>query len=166
MTNARETRFAKRRAVVVGINDYQDGNNHLPSCINDVKAFEKILREDYAFEEIGRLVDSEATVAGVTAALQRLVADASPDDRLVFFFSGHGSTELRNGVAEQCMVLYDGYLFDDELSQMTQSLPPGIFTLVADCCLSGGLEKTLADAGVSGRWRRQSCARQSLHSCN
>lgn len=143
MTNAREPTPAKRRALVVGINDYQDANNHLPSCINDVNAFEKMLKEDYAFQEIVRLVDSEAAVGNVTVALKRLFADASPNDRLVFFFSGHGSTELRNGVIEQCMVLYDGFFFDDVLSQMTQSLPPGIFTLVADCCFSGGLEKRL-----------------------
>ncbi|MCK1732021.1 caspase family protein [Bradyrhizobium sp. 142] len=142
-TAARETSAAKRRAVVVGINDYQSGNNRLPSCINDVNSFEKMLKEDYAFQEIVRLVDSDATVANVTAALQKLLADASPDDRVVFFFSGHGSAELRSGLVEECMVLYDGYLFDDALSQITQSLPPGIFTLIADCCFSGGLEKRL-----------------------
>ncbi|MFD1985554.1 caspase domain-containing protein [Mesorhizobium newzealandense] len=170
MTNGRETTSAKRRAVVVGINDYQDGNNHLPSCINDVKAFEKTLKEDYAFQDIVRLVDSEAAVANVTVALKRLFADASPDDRLVFFFSGHGSTELRSGVVEQCMVLYDGFLFDDVLSQMSQSLPPGIFTLVADCCFSGGLEKRLrvaasTECGAANRARVKAYTHPTSEKC-
>ncbi|NEK20754.1 caspase family protein, partial [Rhizobium leguminosarum] len=97
----------------------------------------------YCFNQFLRLVNSEATIANVTAALRELCADASPADRLVFFYSGHGSTELRRGQIEQCLVLYDGYFFDESLVQMTLNLPPGIFTLVADCCFSGGLEKRI-----------------------
>ncbi|MBY5701029.1 caspase domain-containing protein [Rhizobium leguminosarum] len=133
----------RRRAVLVGINDYRGEANDLPSCINDVNAFEKILDKKYGFNQIVRLVDSGATVANVTAALRELFADASPADRLVFFYSGHGSTELRRGEIKQCLVLYDGYFFDEGIVQMTLDLPPGIFTFVADCCFSGGLEKRI-----------------------
>ncbi|OAF07408.1 hypothetical protein AYJ54_17755 [Bradyrhizobium centrolobii] len=131
----------RRRALVAGINDYQSSANNLPSCINDVNAFVEVLQEDYAFDEIVRLVDSEATLAHVSATLRQLIAGATPDDRLVFFFSGHGSNELRDGVIKECVVLYDGFLFDDAISQMTQALPPGTLTLVMDCCFSGGLDK-------------------------
>jgi hypothetical protein len=133
----------RRRAVVAGINDYKKIANPLPSCINDVNAFVEVLEKDFAFDEIVRLVDDEATVVNVTAALQELFANASPDDRLVFFFSGHGTTALRSGVMEECIVLSDGFLFDDTISQMTQAIPPGILTLVIDSCFSGGLEKRL-----------------------
>ena len=138
-----DVKRSRRRAVVVGINDYPGEVNDLPSCVNDANAFIEMLRKDYAFDDIARLVDTEATVANVTAALKRLFADASPEDRLVFYHSGHGSTETRNGIVEECLVLHDGYLFDDTLSQLTQDLPPGILTVVLDSCFSGGLEKQL-----------------------
>ncbi len=158
----------RRRAVLAGINDYKGDANDLPSCINDVNAFMEVLEKDYAFDEIVRLVDAEATVANVTAALQELFANASPDDRLVFFYSGHGSTALRAGVMEECIVLYDGYLFDDAISQMTQAIPPGILTLVMDSCFSGGLEKRLLapvfqGLGVTERAQVKAYTRPSHH---
>jgi len=134
----------RRRAVLVGINDYPDVGNDLPSCIADVDAFSAVLKADYGFDDVVRLVDGEATVANVKAALERLFSGATPTDRLVFFYSGHGTTEMRNGVAEECIVLHDGLLFDDVLSQMSQGLPMGIFTLVMDACFSGGLDKEFA----------------------
>jgi hypothetical protein len=133
----------QRKAVVVGINDYNGDANDLPSCINDANAFREVLEKDYSFNQIVQFVDGDATVAAVTAALQDLFKGASPDDRLVFFFSGHGTTSQRAGIMEECIVLHDGYLFDDAISQMTQALPPGILTLVMDSCFSGGLEKRL-----------------------
>ena len=133
----------QRKAVVVGINDYNGDANDLPSCINDANAFREVLENDYSFNQVVQFVDGEATVAAVTAALQDLFKGASPDDRLVFFFSGHGTTSQRAGIMEECIVLHDGYLFDDAISQMTQALPPGILTLVMDSCYSGGLEKRL-----------------------
>lgn len=159
-------RNRRRRAVVAGINDYHDPANYLPSCVNDVSAFEEVLKKDYAFDEIIRLVNSEATVANVTAALRELCTDASPDDRLVLFFSGHGTTELRGGVIDECIVLYDGYFFDDAIVQMALTLPPGIFTLVADCCFSGGLEKRMLapvfkHSEVAGRARAKTYMRPS-----
>ncbi|MGY4346625.1 hypothetical protein ACVWXM_003092 [Bradyrhizobium sp. GM7.3] len=158
MYSADTTKGERRRAVLVGINDYHGAANNLPSSVNDVNAFEEVLKKQYGFANIVRLVDSEATVGNVTAALRELFADVSPDDRLVFFFSGHGTTALRGLVIEECIVLYDGYLFDVTFAQMTQNLPPGILTLVADCCFSGGLEKRmLAPAfkysGLVGRAR-------------
>jgi hypothetical protein len=142
-TDAKRGSRSRRRALAVGINDYQGSANDLPSCVNDVDAFVAMLRDDYSFDSITRLVDAQATVANVTAALQTMFAGATPDDRLVFFYSGHGSTSRQAGVMEECLVLYDGYLLDDTLSRMTQALPSGILTLVIDSCYSGGLEKRL-----------------------
>jgi hypothetical protein len=133
----------QRKAVVVGINDYNGNANNLPSCINDADAFREVLEKDYSFDQVVQFVDGKATVEAVTTALQDLFRDASLDDRLVFFFSGHGTTSQRAGIMEECIVLYDGYLFDDAISQMTQTLPPGVLTLVMDSCFSGGLEKRL-----------------------
>ncbi|NEK20758.1 caspase family protein, partial [Rhizobium leguminosarum] len=77
----------RRWAVLVGINDYRGAANDLPSCVNDVNAFEELLEKKYCFNQFLRLVNSEATIANVTAALRELCADASPADRLVFFYS-------------------------------------------------------------------------------
>ncbi|WP_250525420.1 caspase family protein, partial [Caballeronia sp. GAWG2-1] len=140
-----------KKAVVVGINDYMGTINDLPSCKNDAAGFESLLLNTLQFDEVRTLTDADATLASVGEGLDWLFRDATPDDRLVFFYSGHGDTRPRNGVLEEFLVLYDGLLSDDEISGRTQGLPNGIFTMVLDSCFSGGMEKQLFKAVVNPR---------------
>lgn len=141
---------SKKTALLVGINDYPGDMNDLPSCVNDVKAFKDFLEHKFGFTEIKVLTDTQATVANVTKELDALVKDATPNDRLVFFYSGHGLTKPndKNTMLEEFLVLYDGYLQDDVLSQKTQSVPEGVLTVVIDACFSGGMEKRLYDIAI------------------
>ncbi|MBL9139087.1 MAG: caspase family protein, partial [Verrucomicrobiales bacterium] len=136
-------RAARRRALVVGINDYQGDINDLPSCRRDAEAFAAVLRTQLGFTEISVLLDRDASVARVKGGLEWLFADVSSDDRLVFYYSGHGTQNLVNGEKEEYLVLHDGLLQDNEISRRTQALPDGVFTMVFDSCFSGGMEKRL-----------------------
>ena len=144
-----------RRALVVAINDYGgNGSNNLPSCINDANGFtnEVLKNPSFAFDQIHTLLDADATVAKVQSELDWLVKDAKSDDRLVFYFSGHGYTQLVDGVMEEFLVLREAggpALFADNLFvDKVKNLPEGVFTAVIDSCFSGGKFKLFTLAGA------------------
>ncbi|MDX1985672.1 MAG: caspase family protein [Candidatus Obscuribacter sp.] len=138
-----EKQMFKRKAVIVGINDYKGTINDLPSCVRDAEAFADCLNHKFGFSEIKLLTDSEATLPAVSSALDWLVKGAASGDRLVFYYSGHGTTQPSGNVMEEYLVLYDDLLKDDLLSQKTQDIPDGVLTVILDSCFSGGMEKRL-----------------------
>jgi Caspase domain len=135
----------KQKALIVGIDDYPGAGNDLPSCIRDAQAITALLQSaPYGFEEIATYTNEQATIANVTEGLKWLFADQtslSNNDRLVFYFSGHGYRTEKDGILRECMCLHDGFMFDTELTLTTQSLPSGILTVILDCCHAGGMEK-------------------------
>ncbi len=142
--------MASRKALVVAINDYPGSANDLPSCVEDAKGITELLQsEPYAFEEVRTFTDGEATIKTVTEGLHWLFGNnaqeggtqLTPEDRVVFYYSGHGFRTEKDGVLRECLCLYDGFFFDEELNKQTQGLPPGIFTMVLDSCHSGGMDK-------------------------
>jgi hypothetical protein len=133
---------------LAAIDHYPNPQNNLPSCLADARAFERVLTGTFGFTETRMLLDSDATLASVEAGLDWLFAGAAADDRLVFYYSGHGYQARRGDSLDEVLCLYDQFLFDDALSQRTQALPPGVFTLISDSCHSGGMYKIMA--GVDG----------------
>jgi Caspase domain len=138
----RESRgVSDRRALIVGINDYPSAVNHLPSCVNDAHAIEALVTDDYSFNNTTLLVDHHATIENVTNELQKMFFGTTANTRILFFFSGHGSTDRRGNVMEECIVLYDGFFFGDKLAELVNKAPHGITTVIIDACFSGGLDK-------------------------
>jgi hypothetical protein len=133
-----------KKALIVAINDYPGERNDLPSCLDDAHAFERILTDRFGFDRGGieSYFDASATLQTVRDRLTNwLLKDVGPDDRLVFYYSGHGWRTERDGILRECLCLHDDFLFDDELVRTSQELPVGVLTLVLDSCHSGGLSK-------------------------
>jgi hypothetical protein len=140
----------KKRALLCAINDYGDPRNNLPSCLADADAFKQLLKASYGFADgdIREIYDGAATVPGLRAGLQWLFENPDANDRLVFYYSGHGYQRPENGVLEEMLVLRGesggiDFFKDDELSSSTQDLPPGCLTVISDSCYSGGMEKAV-----------------------
>lgn len=160
---------ARRKALIVAIDDYGHPRNNLTSCINDSKAFEELLKSCYAFtpDSIHVLRDKQATPAAVNAELAWLCERAEPDDRLVFYYSGHGcqvpsDDPSQSGCIEEVLVLSGpAYYRDDRLSQHTQALPPGVFTAICDSCFSGGMEKDFQMMEEDIEWGKAKCYQPS-----
>ncbi len=148
-----------KKALVIGIDDYPGEVNDLKSCINDAQNFAYLLNSIYEFDEVKTLLNQEATVAKIEDELDWLFSldrqsnqsNAKPDDLIVFYYSGHGYQQERNGVMDECLVCTDGFLFDNSLSKKTQNLPPGILTVILDSCFSGGMEKAFYVLTEQGR---------------
>jgi hypothetical protein len=143
-----------KRALCVGINDYPGTDMDLAGCVNDAKDWQALLQErGYSAT---RLLDGEATRAGVITALEALVGGAATGDSLVFTFSGHGSwlpdddadePDERDEMMCPHDVTKDQFLLDDDLHAIFSRKPDGarLFVL-ADCCHSGTVVRYAPDA--------------------
>lgn len=148
----------KRKAFLVGLNRYPDPRNNLKGCVNDVLLMSKTLREQYGFNgasDIKLLTDERATTANIRKGLEGLVGEASPEDSLVFHYSGHGAQvrdlsgdELSDNL-DEIICPYDmdwnNPFTDDDLAEICKEVPKGVlFTVILDCCHSGtGLREFL-----------------------
>jgi hypothetical protein len=155
-TNGRRTLDVKK-ALVVGINSYGFPND-LSSCGRDAEMFGNVLETVYRFDQVRVLKDGEATRDGVDRGLEWLCQSASANDRLVFFFSGHGGRYDKNGVVEEALVLQDGRFLDGHhITERAQHVPAGVLTVVVDAAFAGVEELLIHPTGQveiarSKRW--------------
>jgi hypothetical protein len=145
----------KRRALLVGINNYPDPANRLEGCVNDVFLMSSVLQEcRFAAEDIRVVLDERATSTAVLERLEWLLDGAEDSKDRVFYYSGHGAQIPGYGVGEkvdhddECLVTYDfdwkrEHAFtDDQFYDLYSQLPYGAsFLTIFDCCHSGGLSR-------------------------
>ncbi len=84
--------YGASHALVVGINGYAHAGP-LAFAANDAAAMAQCLRDQFGFPiaNIAVLTEAAATKAAILRAYMRFAATES-DDRIVFFFAGHGHT--------------------------------------------------------------------------
>ena len=142
------------RALLVAIDDYGNPRNNLPSCVNDQKYVSEVLRGKLQVpdESIKTLINGQATVEAVQGGLEWLTSDTAEDERLLFFYSGHGfQLPPANGRVDEALVLsQDGFFRDDALVKSSHAARPGTLTVLFDCCFGGGNEKMFQPSGDFG----------------
>jgi uncharacterized caspase-like protein len=153
---ATQTAFAgERRALLIGINDYQAVPS-LQGSLNDVEAMQEILVSRWHFDRrnITVLLDRAATRAGILGALDQLVRTAAADDLVYVHYSGHGSqVEDENGDEkdglDETLVPQDGRtkgvpdITDDELDRVFSRMKTRNVVVVLDSCHSGTATRAL-----------------------
>jgi uncharacterized caspase-like protein len=82
-----------KRAVLIGINEYEDPVvPDLHGCLNDVADVGELLTSRFGFDEITPLTEQPGnTRAGIFDALDRLIDATDQGDVAIVFYSGHGS---------------------------------------------------------------------------
>jgi hypothetical protein len=152
----------KRRALLVGINEYPDPANRLEGCLNDVFTMSAILQESgFGAEDIRVVFDNRASADGIMERLHWLLDGTGPGTERFFFYSGHGAQLPVYGVngtierIDACLVPYDfawsreSAITDDRLVNLYSQLPyDAHFMMVLDSCYSGGM--TRGDARIRG----------------
>jgi hypothetical protein len=135
--------MASKRALLVGIDQYPDPRNNLNSCVADTQRFRGLLQNFYGFspQDITLLHNNAATLTNVRVHLSSLLQGVSPGDQIVFYESSHGYRYVKGSTFVEVLCLYDQFLEDTELVQLSQQVPPGTFTCTLDACHSAGLEK-------------------------
>lgn len=84
----------RKLALLVGINDYGEGNSHLQGCLTDVERQQELLIYRFGFNpsDIVTLTDRQATRDKIeTAFREHLIAQAQSGDVVIFHFSGYGN---------------------------------------------------------------------------
>ena len=139
-------------AVVVGINNYLKFPE-LKYAINDAKEFHRLLLKENRIpaENVTLLIDEQATLKNLKSALgMGLKIAAGPDDMVLIYFAGHGSSERDAGSPdgdglEKYILTYDS----DPTDLFSTALPMRDIALIfnrirserlvfiADACYSG-----------------------------
>jgi hypothetical protein len=137
------------RALIVGIDKYQDYKKNLGGCVNDALSAANTLIRKYNYSEVLILKDSKATKEALLRELESLVSVTQPGDNAVFFYSGHGS-QVPNvhghelDTFDECLVTHDhswsNPLIDDDIRYCLRNHKQGAnICLIMDACHSGGL---------------------------
>ena len=81
-------------ALIVGINDYENVRG-LNYAVEDALAMKNMLINVYGFprKNVRVLTNSEASGSNIKKELHSLVKSVGKNDRVVFYFAGHGETE-------------------------------------------------------------------------
>lgn len=149
-----------RRALVIGIGQYEDGAWKKIYGDRDVPYVERMLRDaGYRPGNIHRLVNHQATKAAIVEVFGLLEARAERGDIVFVHFSGHGQqmVDLHNDEPDgldECWIPYDAYrkpcdrdrgekhLTDDEVNYHLNAIrdkvgSEGKMLVVIDACHSG-----------------------------
>lgn len=150
--------MAGDRALLIGVGDYSHpGVNILKGIDLDIIMMQEIASlMGFGKDQIEILENSDATYLNVKRAMQRLIDQVGADDKVLIYFSLHGSYIAdRNGDEEdgrdEVILLHDmrvvkdasgeakleNVLTDDELSQSLGQIRSHGIMVMMDCCHSG-----------------------------
>jgi predicted alpha/beta hydrolase family esterase len=150
-----QVRQPRRKALLVGINDYPEAAQRLEGCVNDVFTMSAVLQESgFAPETIRTCLDDRATADGILERLHWLLDDAHAGDELVFYYSGHGARvpqygpDLEPDHYVETLVPWDfdwtpeRWISDDQIYCLYSQLPYDTrLAMIFDCCHSGGIHR-------------------------
>jgi len=142
-------------AVIVGVADYQYVSDLSYTDDDAIDMYNTLLSyPNWKPTNIKLLIDSEATKANITAAINWMASMIDSDDIGLFFFSGHGtySTDIypydETDGDDEYICPYDSLLYsyandirDDELDSLMTPIN-GTKIVILDTCFSGGFIKT------------------------
>jgi metacaspase-1 len=166
------------RALVVGVNEYPGitsggtpGGANLSGAVPDAETFVKLLVDVFKFEPgaIKLLTNKQATKANILDGFQDwLTAGSQPNDRVVFYFAGHGATAavedaLANKRLTSTIVPSDaqgdldrpgakivGMIEGKTIGALLARLDGRHVMVVADSCQSGSLTRGLTGGLTAG----------------
>jgi len=154
---AKRRRNVRRKALLVGINEYQNPNNNLQGCVPDAQDMASTLKMfGFPASKQRMLINEQATTEGMLKGLDWLTKDLSSGDVCIFYYSGHGSqvADLNNEEQDrydEIICPYDiswngrKYITDDQLYEyFSKKVPQGVRTdVVLDSCFSGSATRSL-----------------------
>ncbi|MEM7103733.1 MAG: caspase family protein [Bacteroidota bacterium] len=140
-----ELPFAKSHAFIIGINKYEN-ISPLSTAVNDAKGIAKRLRNDHGYHVHAPLLN--ATKADIVKWMEKDVPNSiGPDDRVVFYFAGHGialdSEEGPNGYivpADADPSSVDSLISMADFHKMVDGLKCKHGLLILDCCFAGAFK--------------------------
>lgn len=142
-------KYSNSWAVVVGINKYEH-ERHLAFARNDASAFAAQLQSTFGFasENVTLLLDSDATLTRIRAALSHVSRVSKHDDRVMVFYAGHGMTVAGQPRDVGFLIPHDGDPGDtatllawDELVNTSHLIKAKHVLFIMDACYGGMIGK-------------------------
>jgi hypothetical protein len=162
-------KYGVSRSLIIGINNYKIASP-LGYAVSDAEAISDLLVNKFGFNrsEILVLLNDEATKTRILAEYLRWANHgAAADDRLLFFFAGHGYTIPSRRGEVGYLVPHDGDPDDlsslirwDELTRNSELIKSKHMLFIMDACY-GGLALTRAPSPGSMRFLKDMLLRFS-----
>lgn len=114
--------------VCVGVADYPGVKNDLRLSATDAQTMSELYTKN-GDATVRLFQNGQATVANVTAAFSQLCRQATADDAVIFYFSGHGLPGT--------FVCYDALLRYDDVVNALGSSAAKVKIIFADACFAG-----------------------------
>lgn len=155
-------------ALVIGINNYKSVNP-LQYAVNDAEEFAQILQDKLSFaqENIIKLIDEEATRSNIESAYGKLAEKAKLDDKIIFYFAGHGHTlSGKNGEIgflipyDACKNNFSHFIPWNYFTQYSELIHAKHMLFIMDACY-GGLALTRQVQSGSTRFLKDMLQRYS-----
>jgi len=151
------------RALLIGVGRYEQFEEKLNGVSLDISMMRELVHlMGFKSHEIKVLENEQASTARVYDAVENwLINGAGPDDRVLFYFSGHGSqipdeNNDEDDQFDEVLLLYDtilaekhgrqtlsGILLDDHLNHMLTRMKSRNILVVLDACHSGSATKRM-----------------------
>jgi WD40 repeat protein len=138
--------FSRNLAFIIGVNNYTNGISPLHNAVNDAKKLVEILREQHGYE-VWVCLDEVATLNNLNKLLEKtLPKQVTENDRLLFYFAGHGIALNGLDGPEGYLIPQDAKLGDintylpmTQLQASLSELPCRHFLGILDCCFAGAV---------------------------
>jgi len=150
---------AENRALIIGVGKYRIENASLPGIEQDVENMVKIAQQiGFTGNQIKVLRDADATLVNIENAINTwLIQGVKPSDRVLIYFSGHGSyIPDENGdeddETDEVLLPYDteqtekglkNALVDDRFGELLAKIPSKEVFVLIDACHSGSSTKSV-----------------------
>ncbi|WP_051505712.1 caspase family protein [Mesorhizobium sp. WSM2561] len=138
--------FERSRAFLVAIDGYSNGVPPLRTPVADAKALARCLSDDHGFDT-ELILDADATLAGIRMFLSDLSKRVGSNDRVLFYFAGHG-VAIEGDTGPTGYVLPQDadrgsdskFLAMLELHAALSALPCRHMLVILDCCFAGAFQ--------------------------
>ena len=144
-----------RKKIITPNSELRTPNSGLPSAVEDIKAMQRVLQEKGEFE-VTTLANPKPYE--MQSEIDRLFANRTKDDLVLFYFSGHGVKDYRRKFylttsetskdTQRIVVPYTAVAASYLQSQMTDSRSERQ-VVILDCCYSGAIAQGLTVKGES-----------------
>lgn len=142
--NLTKNGFSCNLAFIIGINNYINGISPLKTAVNDAKKLVEILRQKHGYQ-VWVCLDEVATLTNLNQLLEKTLPEqVSENDRLLFYFAGHGVALNGDDGPAGYLIPQDAkqgdtnsYLPMTKLHDAVTKLPCRHFLGILDCCFAG-----------------------------
>lgn len=144
--NIYKTEYSNSWALIIGIDNYKYASPLNYAC-SDARAVANLLKEKFGFakKNIKSLMDNKASKKNIEKSFQNFSKDdISSDDRILFFFAGHGCTHTGKRGEVGYIIPYDGKTDDrsslirwDAILRNTDFIKAKHVLFIMDACYGG-----------------------------